>query len=77
MYPSSSAGTRIGSKNFVKGIQVSLMIENEQYRPQAMYWIYLMRSRNMQHSNITTGGMYEGRSTTLQTLVAIPSNPYC
>nr|UOF78310.1 capsid protein [Cressdnaviricota sp.] len=39
----SGQGVRIGNKIFAKKIRVSLMIESQQYRPLASYWLYLVR----------------------------------
>lgn len=63
----TSSAMRIGSKIFCKGLKVSIMIENQQYRPQVSYWLYLVRLKGgaMDDSISTKSEMFEGVSTTI------------
>lgn len=58
---------RIGNKIFVKGIKVSLMLENQQYRPLCSYWIYLVRLKEGRMSETVNSKdqLFEGVSTTI------------
>lgn len=41
----NNAGTRIGDSMYCKGIKCRIMIESQQYRPKATYWLYLVRNK--------------------------------
>jgi len=57
-------GSRVGSEIYAKGMQVSVCIESQQYRPQATYWLYLIKNVQDPSQDINAKGlMFEGRST--------------
>lgn len=62
----STSGTRVGKTIFLKGIKVSIMLENLQKRPQCTYWLYLIKNKQYPDVPITEPSMmFEGKSTTL------------
>lgn len=58
---------RDGNKIFLKGLKIAVQIENQQYRPQASYWLYLVRLKGAAMDTLVTGKsqMFEGISTTI------------
>jgi len=62
-----SAGSRIGQKIYAKGLKCALMIENQQYRPQVTYWLYLLKAKegNPAVAINAKNDIFEGRSTTI------------
>lgn len=62
----SSGAQRIGNRIFVKGFKVALMLENQQYRPKATYWLYLVRTKGNSDSAITQQShMFESLTSTI------------
>lgn len=60
------SGCRIGNRIFVKGIQVAMHIENQQYRPNVMYMLYLIRNKANRDLTISNKSqMFEGLNTTI------------
>lgn len=63
---SGYSGCRIGNRIFVKGIQVAMHIENQQYRPNVMYQLYLIRNKHNRDLTISNKSqMFEGLNTTI------------
>lgn len=62
---SSAYPTRVGKKIFVKGIKLAYLIESQQYRMDATYWVAILAGKN----TLTTGVLdayaevFEGVST--------------
>eukprot|EP00961_Rhodomonas_salina_P023667 317914-Rhodomonas_salina.1 len=63
---SSAAGSRVGKKAYIKGISVSLHIENQQYHPDCKFCLMLIRNKVSKDTPITTPAqIFEGLSSTL------------
>lgn len=61
-----SNGARTGKKLYAKGINVALHIENQQYRPEVKYTLYLVRNkRNIDLKLTAKGQIWEGVNTTI------------
>lgn len=62
-----TAGARIGQRIYAKGLKCALMIENQQYRPQVTYWLYLLRAKEGNPATAINAAddIFEGRSTTI------------
>lgn len=60
-------GSRIGNKIFCKNLRLSIMIESQQYRPLASYWLYLVRLKGAAMDSVINASsqMFEGTSTTI------------
>lgn len=59
-------GNRVGKQVFAKGISVSMMIEQSQKRALCHYWLYLVRNKVVQDTQITAQNqMFEGVSSTI------------
>lgn len=62
----AGTGSRVGKKIYAKGLSCSIHIENQQYRPDCHYWLYLIRNKFDGNEQINAAAeMFEERTTTL------------
>lgn len=59
------SGCRIGTKIFIKGINVALHIEGQQYRPRTHWKLFLVRNRLVETDITTKDQIYEGTNTNI------------
>lgn len=65
-WTASSGGNRVGKKIFVKGIKVSLMIEQSQKRAYCNYWLGLIRNKVSSTDSLNDKGkVFEGLNSTI------------
>lgn len=58
-----NGAARIGNEIYARGMQVSIHIEAQQYRPETTWWLYLIRNRVEGSDAITAkSDIFEGRS---------------